>query len=121
LSRHGHCVNTAADGKEYSQKFDDQFRHGHHRVLPEVGVASCNIRVHPISGSPLSVCPHSLAHAWVRFDILAKPFPLQKLVDSVRTSRAFKISEVAKRMTRRSPDLARPSTAELPVFVDDHP
>ena len=71
LSRHGHRVDTAADGKEGIQKFDD----GNFDmvitdvVMPEVG--GLGVLQH-IRGGIRSAGPHhryvrhSLAHAWVR-------------------------------------------------------
>ncbi len=100
LVRFGHRVETAQDGKEGIQKFD---RGSFDMVItdcvmPEVNgegvlqhIRSSSRHRTPIIG--MSGTPWLLQGTG--FDlVLAKPFPLNKLVDSVRTlSRAFMVTE----------------------------
>jgi DNA-binding response OmpR family regulator len=90
LSRHGHCVNTAADGKEGIQKFDS----GNFDmvitdvVMPEVGGLGVLQHIRDSSRHRVPIIGMS-GTPWLMqgsdFDmVLAKPFPLQKLVDSVK-------------------------------------
>jgi len=102
LSRHGHCVNTAADGKEGIQKFDG----GNFDmvitdvVMPEVGGLGVLRHIRGSSRHRVPIIGMS-GTPWLMdgsdFDmVLAKPFPLQKLVDSVRNlATAFNVSEAA--------------------------
>jgi DNA-binding response OmpR family regulator len=95
LSRHGHCVNTAADGKEGIQKFD-----GGDVVMPEVGGLGVLQHIRGSSRHRVPIIGMS-GTPWLMhgsdFDmVLAKPFPLQKLVDSVKNlADAFNVSEAA--------------------------
>jgi DNA-binding response OmpR family regulator len=103
LSRHGHRVDTAADGKEGIQKFND----GNFDmvitdvVMPEVGGLGVLQHIRGSSHQRVPIIGMS-GTPWLMhgsdFDmILAKPFPLQKLVDSVRSlAGAFKISEAVE-------------------------
>ena len=103
LSRHGHRVDTAADGKEGIQKFDDgNFDMVITDVLmPEVGGLGVLQHIRGSSHQRVPIIGMS-GTPWLMhgsdFDmVLAKPFPLQKLVDSVRNlAGAFKISEVVE-------------------------
>jgi DNA-binding response OmpR family regulator len=90
LSHHGHCVDTAADGKEGIQKFDSgnfdmvitDF------VMPEVGGLGVLQHIRGSSRHQVPIIGMS-GTPWLMngsdFDmVLDKPFPLQQLVDSVR-------------------------------------
>jgi DNA-binding response OmpR family regulator len=102
LSRHGHCVDTAADGKEGIQKFDD----GHFDmvitdlVMPDVGGLGVLQHIRGSSRHRVPIIGMS-GTPWLMngsdFDmVLAKPFALQKLVDSVSNlAGAFNVSEAA--------------------------
>jgi len=102
LSRHGHCVDTAADGKEGIQKFDD----GNFDmvitdvVMPEVGGLGVLQHIRGSSRHRVPIIGMS-GTPWLMlgsdFDmVLAKPFALQKLVDSVRNlAVAFNVSAAA--------------------------
>jgi DNA-binding response OmpR family regulator len=102
LSRHGHRVNTASDGKEGIQKFDG----GNFDmvitdvVMPEVGGLGVLQHIRGSSRQRVPIIGMS-GTPWLMdgfdFDmILAKPFPLQKLVDSVSNlTGAFNVSEAA--------------------------
>ena len=102
LIRFGHRVETAQDGKEGIRKFDrgsfDMVITDY--VMPEVNgqavlqhIRNSSRHRTPIIG--MSGTPWLLQGTG--FDlVLAKPFPLNKLVDSVRTlSGAFLVSEAA--------------------------
>ena len=102
LVRFGHRVETARDGREGIQKFDggsfDMVITDY--VMPEVNgqavlqhIRNSSRHRTPIIG--MSGTPWLLQGTG--FDlVLAKPFPLNKLVDSVRTlSGAFLVSEAA--------------------------
>jgi DNA-binding response OmpR family regulator len=102
LVRFGHRVETAQDGKEGIQKFDggrfDMVITDY--LMPEVNGEDVLLHIHrssrhrtPIIG--MSGTPWLLQGTG--FDmVLAKPFSLNKLVDSVRKlSIAFMISEAA--------------------------
>jgi DNA-binding response OmpR family regulator len=89
LSHHGHCVDTASGGKEGIQKFDD----GNFDmvitdlVMPEVGGLGVLQHIRGSSRNRVPIIGMS-GTPWIMdgsdFDmVLAKPFPLQKLVDSV--------------------------------------
>ena len=90
LNLHGHCVTTVADGKEGIQKFDDG---NFDMVITDVvmpGVGGLGVLQH-IRGSSRHRVPiiGMSGTPWLMdgsdFDIvLDKPFPLQKLIDSVR-------------------------------------
>ena len=102
LSRYGHCVDTAADGKEGIQKFDD----GNFDmvitdvVMPEVGGLGVLQHIRGSSRHRVPIIGMS-GTPWLMlgsdFDmVLAKPFALQKLVDSVRNlAVAFNVSAAA--------------------------
>jgi CheY-like chemotaxis protein len=102
LSRYGHCVTTAVDGKEGIQKFDG----GNFDmvitdvVMPEVGGLGVLQHIRGSSRHRVPIIGMS-GTPWLMdgsdFDVvLDKPFPLQKLVDSVRNlTDAFNISEAA--------------------------
>jgi DNA-binding response OmpR family regulator len=90
LSRYGHCVTTAADGKEGIQKFDN----GNFDmvitdvVMPEVGGLGVLQHIRGSSRHSVPIIGMS-GTPWLMdgsdFDmVIDKPFPLQKLVDSVR-------------------------------------
>jgi DNA-binding response OmpR family regulator len=102
LIRYGHCVDTAADGKEGIQKFDD----GNFDmvitdvVMPEVGGLGVLQHIRGSSRHRVPIIGMS-GTPWLMlgsdFDmVLAKPFALQKLVDSVRNlAVAFNVSAAA--------------------------
>jgi DNA-binding response OmpR family regulator len=90
LSHHGHCVDTASGGKEGIQKFDD----GNFDmvitdvIMPEVGGLRVLQHIRGSSRHRVPIIGMS-GTPWLMegsdFDmVLDKPFPLQKLVDSVR-------------------------------------
>jgi DNA-binding response OmpR family regulator len=102
LTRFGHRVETALDGKEGIRKFDrgsfDMVITDY--VMPEVNgqavlqhIRNSSRHRTPIIG--MSGTPWLLQGTG--FDlVLAKPFPLSKLVDSVRTlGGAYRVSEAA--------------------------
>jgi DNA-binding response OmpR family regulator len=89
LSLHGHCVTTVADGKEGIKKFDD----GNFDmvitdvVMPEVGGLDVLQHIRGSSRHQIPIIGMS-GTPWLMngtdFDmVLDKPFPLQKLLDSV--------------------------------------
>jgi DNA-binding response OmpR family regulator len=102
LSRLGYCVNTAADGKEGIQKFDggDFDMVITDVVMPEVGGLSVLKHIRGSSRHRVPIIGMS-GTPWLTngsdFDIvLAKPFSLQQLVDSVRSLMgAFNVSHAA--------------------------
>jgi DNA-binding response OmpR family regulator len=90
LSRHGHCVTTVADGKEGIRKFDG----GNFDmvitdvVMPEMGGLGVLQHIRGSSRHRVPIIGMS-GTPWLMdgsdFDmVLDKPFPLQKLVDSVK-------------------------------------
>ena len=90
LNLHGHCVDTAEGGKEGIQKFDN----GNFDmvitdvVMPDVGGLGVLQHIRCSSRHQVPIIGMS-GTPWLMngfdFDmVLDKPFPLQKLIDSVR-------------------------------------
>ena len=102
LSRHGHRVNTATDGKEGIKKFDggDFDMVITDVIMPEVSGLGVLQHIRDSSRHRVPIIGMS-GTPWLMkgsdFDmVLAKPFPLQQLVDSVKNlTGAFSASEAA--------------------------
>jgi CheY-like chemotaxis protein len=115
LTRFGHRVETAQDGKEGIRKYD--------RGRFDVVVTDClmpgldghgvlhHIRRSARAGTPIvgmSGTPWLLQGAG--FDlVLAKPFPLRQLVEAVqRLSAGFVLSDAASRCLQEAPPITQP-------------
>ncbi len=102
LSRQGHCVKTATDGKEGIRKFDggDFDMVITDVVMPEVGGLDVLKHIRDSSRHRVPIIGMS-GTPWLMigsdFDlVLVKPFSLQQLMDSVRSLMgAFNVSHAA--------------------------
>jgi DNA-binding response OmpR family regulator len=102
LSRQGHCVKTATDGKEGIRKFDveDFDMVITDVVMPEVSGLGVLQHIRDSSRHRVPIIGMS-GTPWLTNDadfdvVLAKPFSLQQLVDSVRILMgAFEVSHAA--------------------------